>query len=106
MEFLCALSLADDVSKRGLDNRTMATRFGEICFAATSEPRLLFAICHALRLVIGAGPIGMVTALAALAAGCSQVVISDVQEPKLELARTLGAIVPVKCRQTESLPGG
>jgi Zn-dependent alcohol dehydrogenase len=103
MEFLCALSLANDVSKRGLDNRTMATRFGEICFAATSEPRLLFAICHAFRLVIGAGPIGMVTALAA---GCSQVVISDVQEPKLELARTLGAIVPVKCRQTESLPGG
>ncbi len=34
-----------------------------------------------LAVVMGAGPIGMVTALAALAAGCSQVVITDVQEP-------------------------
>src|ERR1700719_774718 len=48
-----------------------------------------------LAVVMGAGPIGMVTALAALAAGCSQVVITDVQEPKLELAKSLGAIVPV-----------
>src|ERR1700746_496367 len=48
-----------------------------------------------LAVVMGAGPIGMVTALAALAAGCSQVVITDVQEPKLKLAATLGAIVPL-----------
>jgi D-xylulose reductase len=48
-----------------------------------------------LAVVMGAGPIGMVTALAALAAGCSQVMITDVQEPKLELAKSLGAIVPV-----------
>lgn len=44
-----------------------------------------------LAVVMGAGPIGMVTALAALAAGCSQVMITDVQEPKLELAKSLGA---------------
>ena len=51
-----------------------------------------------LAVVIGAGPIGMVTVLAALAAGCARVIVSDVHEPKLELARTLGAVVPVNVR--------
>lgn len=45
--------------------------------------------------VIGAGPIGMVTALAALAGGCSRIVMSDVQQPKLDLAAKLGPITPV-----------
>ncbi|HXF60166.1 MAG TPA: NAD(P)-dependent alcohol dehydrogenase [Caldilineaceae bacterium] len=48
-----------------------------------------------LAVVMGAGPIGMVTAMAALAGGCSQVVITDVQQPKLDLAATLGPIRPV-----------
>lgn len=48
-----------------------------------------------VAIVIGAGPIGMVTALAALAGGCSQVVMTDVQQPKLDLAATLGPIRPV-----------
>jgi len=48
-----------------------------------------------LAVVMGAGPIGMLTALAALAGGCSRVVITDVQQPKLDLAATLGPIVPV-----------
>ncbi|GER90959.1 sulfurtransferase [Dictyobacter vulcani] len=48
-----------------------------------------------LAVVMGAGPIGMVTALAALAGGCSQVVITDVVQEKLELAQRLGPIVPV-----------
>ena len=48
-----------------------------------------------LGVVIGAGPIGIVTALAALAAGCSQIVITDVQQPKLDLAAGLGPIRPV-----------
>ncbi len=48
-----------------------------------------------LAIVFGAGPIGMVTALAALAGGCSQVVMTDVQQPKLDLAATLGPIRPV-----------
>jgi D-xylulose reductase len=48
-----------------------------------------------LAVVLGAGPIGMVTALAALAGGCSRVVITDVQQPKLDLAATLGPIIPV-----------
>jgi D-xylulose reductase len=48
-----------------------------------------------VAVVTGAGPIGMVTALAALAGGCSQVIITDVQQPKLDLAASLGAILPV-----------
>lgn len=48
-----------------------------------------------LAVVMGAGPIGIVTALAALAGGCSRVVITDVLQPKLDLAATLGAITPV-----------
>jgi D-xylulose reductase len=48
-----------------------------------------------VAVVSGAGPIGMVTALAALAGGCSQVIMTDVQQPKLDLAGTLGPITPV-----------
>jgi D-xylulose reductase len=48
-----------------------------------------------VAVVIGAGPIGMVTALAALAGGASSVMITDVQQPKLDLASTLGPITPV-----------
>jgi len=48
-----------------------------------------------LAVVTGAGTIGMMTALAALAGGCSRVVITDVQQPKLDLAATLGPITPV-----------
>ncbi|HEY1684985.1 MAG TPA: NAD(P)-dependent alcohol dehydrogenase [Tepidisphaeraceae bacterium] len=49
--------------------------------------------------VIGAGPIGMVTALAALAGGCSRIIMSDVQQPKLDLAARLGPITPVNVAQ-------
>jgi len=52
-----------------------------------------------LAIVMGAGPIGMVTALAALAGGCSQVIMTDVQQPKLDLAATLGPITPVNIAQ-------
>jgi D-xylulose reductase len=45
--------------------------------------------------VIGAGTIGLVTALAALAGGCSRAIMIDVKEPKLELAARLGPITPV-----------
>jgi D-xylulose reductase len=55
-----------------------------------------------LAVVLGAGPIGMVTALAALAGGCSQVVITDVVPEKLALARALGPITAVNVAQ-ESL---
>jgi D-xylulose reductase len=55
-----------------------------------------------IAVVLGAGPIGMVTALAALAGGCARVIITDVQAPKLELAANLGPLVPVNVRD-ESL---
>ncbi len=44
---------------------------------------------------MGAGPIGNVTALAALAGGCSQIVMTDVQQPKLDVAAKVGPIRPV-----------
>jgi D-xylulose reductase len=52
-----------------------------------------------LAIVVGGGPIGMVTALAALAGGCSRVLLADVQQPKLDLAATLGPIRPVNVMQ-------
>jgi D-xylulose reductase len=55
-----------------------------------------------VAVVMGAGPIGMVTALAALAGGCSQVFMTDVQQPKLELAESLGPITGVNVA-TQSL---
>ncbi len=55
-----------------------------------------------VAVVVGAGTIGMVTALSALAAGCSRVFISDVAQPKLDLAASLGAIMPVNVA-TENL---
>ena len=58
-----------------------------------------------IALVIGAGPIGLVTALSALAAGCARVFVSDVDETKLELAAKLGPITPDQCRQTGSRQG-
>ena len=53
-----------------------------------------------LAVVVGAGPIGLLTALAALAGGCSRVIISDTQPAKLELAARLGPITPVDVRST------
>ncbi|MDA3961868.1 MAG: NAD(P)-dependent alcohol dehydrogenase [Planctomycetota bacterium] len=52
-----------------------------------------------VAVVIGAGTIGMVTALSALAGGCAQVIIADVVQPKLDLAATLGPIRPVNVKQ-------
>lgn len=48
-----------------------------------------------IALVIGAGPIGLVTALSALAAGCARVFVSDIDDVKLELAGKLGPITPI-----------
>jgi D-xylulose reductase len=52
-----------------------------------------------IAVVVGAGSIGMVTALAALAGGCSRVFVSDVQMPKLELAAKYPGITPVNVRE-------
>ncbi len=56
-----------------------------------------------VAVVTGAGPIGVLTALAALAGGCSQVIITDVQQPKLDLAATLGPITPVNIAEQSLL---
>ena len=51
-----------------------------------------------VALVIGAGPIGLLTVLAALAAGCSQVLVTDVDDSKLAIAAKLGAVATVNAR--------
>lgn len=48
-----------------------------------------------VAVVIGAGTIGMVTALSALAGGCSSIIQLDVAQPKLDLAKGMGPIRPV-----------
>jgi len=56
-----------------------------------------------IAVVLGAGPIGLVTALSALAAGCARVYISDLAEKKLEIAASLSpALVPVHA-QSENI---
>jgi D-xylulose reductase len=55
-----------------------------------------------LAVVIGAGPIGVLQALAALAGGCSRIIITDVQQPKLDLAAKLGPITPVNVRTEDA----
>lgn len=45
--------------------------------------------------VIGAGTIGMLTALAALAGGCSRIIIADLKQAKLDIAAGLGSVIPV-----------
>ena len=46
-------------------------------------------------LVLGAGTIGYVTALAALASGCSQVIITDIKRDRLSAADKYDSIIPV-----------
>ncbi|NQT60730.1 MAG: NAD(P)-dependent alcohol dehydrogenase [Bacteroidetes bacterium] len=46
-------------------------------------------------LVLGCGTIGIVTALAALASGCSKVVISDMKSSKLKITDSYENIIPV-----------
>lgn len=46
-----------------------------------------------IGVVLGAGPIGLVTALAALAAGCARVYVSDLAPKKLEIAESLSRAI-------------
>lgn len=54
-----------------------------------------------LAVVVGAGTIGMVTALAALAGGCSEVVITDLQQPKLDIASKFGPVRSVNIKEED-----
>lgn len=47
-------------------------------------------------LVLGAGPIGLLTALAALAGGCARVLVFDPAERKLDIASRLTGVVPLR----------
>ena len=68
-------------------------------FHAISKARLTPG---AVALVTGAGPIGMVTAIAALSAGCARVIVTDVVDEKLDVARNLGpAIMTVNVRSQD-----
>jgi D-xylulose reductase len=52
-----------------------------------------------VAVVTGAGTIGIMVALAALAGGCAKVVVSDISAPKLEIAGRHDGIVPVNVRE-------
>lgn len=54
-----------------------------------------------VAVVTGCGTIGIVTALAALAGGCSRVVISDVLQEKLDVAGRYPGITPVNVRRQD-----
>jgi D-xylulose reductase len=51
-----------------------------------------------VAVVLGAGPIGMMVALAALASGCSRVIISDVAQPKLDIIGNYAGVETVNVR--------
>ena len=51
--------------------------------------------------VIGAGPIGTMVALAALAGGCARVIIADLAQPKLDIAAKYRGIIPVNVTKTK-----
>ncbi len=48
-----------------------------------------------VAVVIGAGTIGLMTAVAALSAGCARVIVTDVKERKLEIARLYDGVETV-----------
>ncbi|MER9643259.1 NAD(P)-dependent alcohol dehydrogenase [Mesorhizobium sp. M0239] len=48
--------------------------------------------------VIGAGPIGTMVAVAALAGGCARAIVADLAQPKLDIAAGFQGVVPVNIR--------
>ncbi|WP_367159298.1 NAD(P)-dependent alcohol dehydrogenase [Kozakia baliensis] len=53
-------------------------------------------------LVTGSGPIGIMTALSALASGASQVLITDISEAKLRIAGSYDRLIPINLTQTRA----
>src|SRR3954470_24437063 len=49
--------------------------------------------------VLGAGPIGTMVAIAALAGGCARVIIADLAQPKLDIAARYQGVIPVNIRE-------
>ena len=48
-----------------------------------------------VAVVLGAGPIGVMVALAALAGGCSKAIVSDLHQPKLDIVGAYPGVVPI-----------
>ncbi len=68
-------------------------------FAVGMQAAAKARICPGdVAVVTGAGTIGIMVALAALAGGCSKVIISDVSAEKLEIAGGYDGIIPVDVR--------
>lgn len=51
--------------------------------------------------VIGAGPIGIMVALAALAGGCARVLVADLMPDKLAIAAQYPGVIPVNIREKD-----
>jgi D-xylulose reductase len=49
--------------------------------------------------VLGAGPIGTMVAIAALAGGCARAIVADLAQPKLDIAATYQGVIPVNIRE-------
>lgn len=56
-----------------------------------------------IAMVLGAGPIGMMTALAALAGGCAKVLVADLAQPKLDI---IGAYPGIETVNIRDMPAG
>ncbi|MBE7213532.1 MAG: alcohol dehydrogenase catalytic domain-containing protein, partial [Gluconacetobacter diazotrophicus] len=54
-----------------------------------------------VAVVTGCGTIGMMVALAALAGGCSRVFVTDVHQPKLDIAGRYPGITPINIRERD-----
>ncbi|BDR52591.1 putative D-xylulose reductase [Bombiscardovia nodaiensis] len=56
-----------------------------------------------VAVVVGAGTVGLLTAAAALAGGCSRVIISDISDVKLAIAGTIAGVTPVNIKKEQLL---
>jgi D-xylulose reductase len=51
--------------------------------------------------VLGAGPIGTMVAIAALAGGCARAIVADLAQPKLDIAAGYQGVIPVNIREKD-----
>ena len=51
--------------------------------------------------VIGAGPIGIMVAIAALAGGCARAIVADFAQPKLDIAASYEGVIPVNVGESD-----
>jgi D-xylulose reductase len=51
--------------------------------------------------VLGAGPIGTMVAIAALAGGCARAIVADLAQPKLDIAARYQGVIPVNIREKD-----